>query len=437
MITTPYRDRPVFAPAYAAVATLVAVVAVGILVPRQHADSGGEPAPAAQGSATPPLLATGTSTGPFRPSSVPRPTATGHPAQQAHPPPAPTSTSPPPNGPPTLIGPAAPPGRPTAASVTLAFTGDMLPHVQIDAQAHADAHGSGYDFRPMLADVAPVIRGADWAVCHQETPVSDNDIGVSAYPSFNGPYELAAAEKWSGYDSCDTASNHSYDIGAGGIRATLGTLDRYGIRHVGTARDPAEASTAVIYDVRGVKVGHLAYTYGLNGDPTVQPWMVNMLDPARVRSDAHRLKQLGADIVIVSVHAGIEQDQTPSAYQIQVDDEIMQSPDVDLIVGAHAHVVQPVRRLADGRWIIYGLGNLLAQQQLDGTTQTPPNRDGVIMLPTFRRDGGHYRITSMGYVPTFVDLPGDHVVYAPGFSHDRTAATLGSMGAPLVDRTPH
>lgn len=339
---------------------------------------------------------------------------------------------------------ASPSPKPTntaATKITLAFTGDMLASDEMLNQAKQNAGGSGYDFNPMLSTVAPIISKADWAICHQETPVSDNDEGVRGYPTFNAPFELAQAERQAGYDACDTASNHTADLGDGGISATLGTLDKYGIRHTGSARTEAEAAHATIYDVKGVKVGHLAYTFGLNnGTHVSQPWMVNIIDVGRIKAQAHQLKQEGANIVVVSVHAGTEQDTTPNDDQLRVDDELMQSPDIDLIVGAHAHVVQPIKRLPDGRWIVYGVGNFLAQQT-DGVTAAqpnPPNRDGVIVEPTFTRQaGGHYAITQMGYVPTFVDAPSDKVELAPAFSRQRTVASLSSMGAPLVDLTPH
>src|SRR5439155_19532377 len=107
---------------------------------------------------------------------------------------------------------------------------------------------------------------------------------------------------------------------------------------------------------------HLAYAYGLNGIIPPTRWTVNLIDPARIRADARRIRAAGAQFVIVSLHFGIEQDKTPSAYQRQVVDAVLASPDIDLVVGHHAHVVQPIQRRPDGRWVIYGLGNFLAQQ---------------------------------------------------------------------------
>lgn len=324
-----------------------------------------------------------------------------------------------------------------AESIRLLFTGDMLPSDDLRERAGRNAAGQGFDFMPMLAEVAPIVAAADWAVCHQETPVSDDDTGLAGYPLFNAPYELAEDQKAIGFDACSTASNHTVDLGLSGIEATLETLDRVGIEHTGSARSEAEHAEPAIYDVQGARVGHLSYTYALNGLPSPAAWAVNLIDPPTIRADAGALKAAGADIVIVSLHFGNELDQEPSSYQEQVVDEVMQAPEVDLIVGHHAHVVQPIERLPDGRWVIFGLGNFLAQQTTYDSDPTPTHRDGVMVEVTFALAAdGSYDATQVGYVPTFVDAPSDVVRIAPDFSRQRTETALNARGAPLVDLTP-
>ena len=108
--------------------------------------------------------------------------------------------------------------------------------------------------------------------------------------------------------------------------------------------------------------------------------------------------------------------------------EVLASKDVDLVIGHHAHVVQPVQRRPDGRWVVFGLGNLLAQQALmPGEGTTPPHRDGVVVLVTVAPgQSGRYGVRAVGYVPTFVDAPSDVVRLAPPFSRppDRGRAPL-------------
>jgi poly-gamma-glutamate synthesis protein (capsule biosynthesis protein) len=329
-------------------------------------------------------------------------------------------------------------GAPSGAGVTLLFTGDMLVSDELRAQAARDAGGHGYDFTPMLRVVGPIVTAADWAICHQETPISPDNRRLSGYPTFSAPRELALAEKAAGYDACTTASNHTVDYGAAGVRGTLDTFDRVGIRHVGSARSPAESRQLTIYTVRGLRVGHLAYTYGLNGIQPPTPWAVHLIDPARIRADARRIRAAGAQFVLVSLHFGVEKQQRPSAYQQQVAAAVLASPDVDLVVGHHAHVVQPILRRPDGRWVIFGLGNLLAQQAVMSADPTPPHRDGVIVRVTVAPGtAGRWRVSRVGYVPTFVSAPSDVVQLAPAFSRRRTVAVLTSYHAPLVDDTPH
>ena len=317
----------------------------------------------------------------------------------------------------------------------------MLPSTEMQDQAARNAGDPGrdaasFDFTPMLAEVAPLIADADFAVCHQETPISDDNTALSGYPSFNAPRELAAAEAAAGYDSCSTASNHTVDLGAGGIAATLDTLDAAGIRHTGSARTAEEQANPPIYDVAGVHVGHLAYTFGLNGLPSPSPWAVNLIDPAQIRADAAAIRAAGAQIVVVSLHFGTEKDPVPSAFQEQVVADVMAGPEVDLVIGHHAHVVQPAQRLDDGRWVFFGLGNFLAQMEVTDDP-TPPHRDGVIVQVSFTQGAdGRWVTSEAGYIPTFVDAPSDVVRPAPEFSRRRTTEMLTSRGAPLVDLTP-
>ncbi len=332
-------------------------------------------------------------------------------------------------------------GPAKASSVSLAFTGDVLGHRSVLEQAHVDAHGSvvggGYTFAEMLEGIAPVVSSVDWAICHQETVIGGpSDTDAMGYPSFRAPHALAVDQKSAGWDACDTASNHTTDHGQEGIDTTLRALDDAGILHTGSYRSEAEALQLTIYRVNGVRIGHIAVTYGLNNGAPPHPWSVNLVDVPRIASQARQLKKAGADIVLVSIHAGVEQQQEPSGDQERWDAAIMQSPDVDLLVGAHAHVVQPIRRLDDGRYVVYGLGNLLALQSK--AFDAPPNRDGIVVMPTFTRGAdGRYRVSRMGYVPTFIRLTEGtiRVTLAPGPYRERVRQIVDQYGADAIDLT--
>ncbi|REK86208.1 CapA family protein, partial [Streptomyces inhibens] len=143
---------------------------------------------------------------------------------------------------------SSPPARPgtaqasAAAGFTLLATGDVLPHNEIIRQSGNDAHGHGHDFRAMFAGVKPVVSGADLAICHTETIYGRDGGPFTGYPGFKSPPQVAAALEDAGYDSCSTASNHTLDDGADGVRRTLGAMDAVGLRHTGSAVSAAEAA---------------------------------------------------------------------------------------------------------------------------------------------------------------------------------------------------
>ncbi|MFN8077030.1 MAG: CapA family protein [Kineosporiaceae bacterium] len=301
------------------------------------------------------------------------------------------------------------PSPTTPPSFDIAVSGDLLIHSPVAAQGRRDAGGSGYDFRAMLAPVAPEIRGADLALCHDETPISADNKRLSGYPMFWVPRELATAIEATGYDGCSTASNHTLDQGVPGIKATLDTLDKVGVGHTGSARMPEEARQVKIYDVGGVKVAHLSYAYGFNGfkPPAGKEWLVNKIAVPAILEQAHRARELGAQLVVVSLHWGVEYHAAPTPEQLEVADQLTASDDVDVIVGHHAHVLQPIRTV-NGKLVVFGLGNLLSGQS--GRAGLPAaTQDGAVVLlraEPVAGDGGQgprYRVSQYRAVLTVVE----------------------------------
>jgi poly-gamma-glutamate capsule biosynthesis protein CapA/YwtB (metallophosphatase superfamily) len=287
--------------------------------------------------------------------------------------------------------------------VTLVVTGDLLVHSAVARQARADAGGAGYDFRPMFARVRPYLAAADLAICHQETPFSP-DGRIAGYPLFSTPPALATAIRASGWDVCTTASNHSLDRGVAGVRSTLAAFDAAGVGHVGTARTAAEARP-LFRSVRGVRVGLLSYTFSTNGLPVPagRPYLVNLLDPDRILRDAAAARRAGADVVVVALHWGTEYAVTPSAGQRRIAHRLIAARDIDLIVGHHAHVVQPVERVG-GKYVVYGLGNFLSNQSSRDSCCPPASQDGVIVAVTFAEGVAGWSVRAVRYLPTWVDI---------------------------------
>jgi poly-gamma-glutamate synthesis protein (capsule biosynthesis protein) len=282
---------------------------------------------------------------------------------------------------PAPAAPDRPPATPAPRSFTVVASGDVLLHTPLWDQARQDAAAAGepgYDFGPMFASVQPVVSSADLAICHMETPLGDPDGPFSSYPTFNVPPQVATTLADIGYDTCTTASNHSIDKGAAGVQRTLDALDAAGIKHAGTARDEVEWATPTLLRVGDVTVASLSYTFSFNGlrRPRDKPWLANPIDVDTILFDARRARIAGADVVIVSLHFGTEYSSSPNRYQLDIGRDLIGSPDIDLIIGHHAHVVQPMEKVG-GKWIAYGMGNEVSNQTREGT------RDGIMPRFTF------------------------------------------------------
>lgn len=295
----------------------------------------------------------------------------------------------------------------------LAFAGDTLPHsplVTQAAQTAAAAGRGGYDFRPMFAQVAPMVRSVDLAICHLETPVSAPGRAPQPPPVYGVPAEIAQGLADAGFDRCSFASNHTMDQGLAGIDVTMQALDAVGIATAGTARTPAEA-VAPVFEVQGVRFAHLSYTYGFNGagPPASQWWRANLIDPRRIIADAADARARGAQLVVVSLHWGNEGQAAPSAAQRVVAAQLMGSGQVDLIVGHHVHLLQPIERV-NGRWVVYGMGNFLSNMPT-GDHWGPPSQDGaVVFVPVTVDATGTPIIGTPTVAPTWVDRDNGWVI---------------------------
>jgi poly-gamma-glutamate capsule biosynthesis protein CapA/YwtB (metallophosphatase superfamily) len=286
---------------------------------------------------------------------------------------------------------------------TLVATGDVLLHPPLWAQARQDAAAQGrpgLDFAPLLAPVRPLVAGADLALCHLETPLAAPGGPYRGYPTFSGPPQIAPALRATGYDACSTASNHTFDQGAAGIGQTLKALDDNGIAHTGSARTTAEAARTTIVRAAGARVALLSYTFGFNGIPYPDGdrWRANLIDAGAIQDAARRARRRGADVVVLSMHWGQEYSARPNAQQLALAPRLARSPDIDLIISHHAHVVQPVQKIGK-TWVVHGLGNLLAWHQTPGAA----NQEGLLVRFTFEESAaGRFVVARAEYRPLLV-----------------------------------
>jgi poly-gamma-glutamate capsule biosynthesis protein CapA/YwtB (metallophosphatase superfamily) len=297
------------------------------------------------------------------------------------------------------VGRADEPGR----SFTIAASGDILIHASVARAAAAYAGGRGYDFTPMLAPTEPWIAEADLAICHLEGTLSADDSGLSYYPLFVAPHTVADAIAAAGYDTCSLAGNHALDRGELGLEQTIELLEGRGLAHEGTARSEDERLPG-LYRVNGVRVAHLDYTYSLNGLPRPAGYSVNVIDPEAILADARWAREHGAEFVILTLHWGVEYQHAPTAEQADLAARLTASPDIDLIIGSHAHVVQPIGRV-NGKVVVYGMGNHLSNQNSMWGPKYDSTEDGVIVhLTVEEQPDGHFAVTSVEYTPTMVEM---------------------------------
>jgi len=293
------------------------------------------------------------------------------------------------------------------ATVSMAFSGDVLIHRPIVAQALENGHGGTYDFVPMFARIAPLVSSVDLAVCHMETPIAPPGEPLSGHPIYGVPREVIAGIASAGYDRCSTASNHSFDRGTAGIAATVDALDAAGIGSTGMARTPAEAEPHV-FTTKGIRFTQLDYTFSLNGLslPPDQPWRIRFLDADKIIADARLARERGAEYVFVNLHWGQEKSWQVTAAQRTLAEALTASGAVDLIVGEHVHVLQPIEQI-NGHWVVYGTSNLLSNLPGGDASFPASSQDGaVVTLSVTRQSDGSFTTARPVIHPTWVDHDG-------------------------------
>lgn len=287
-------------------------------------------------------------------------------------------------------------------TITIAGVGDILVHREIIAQAKQDG-GGAVDFGPQLEGIRPLIESADLAICHMEYPLGTADGPWTAWPDLpNSPPQLAEAVADIGFDACSTASNHTLDQGMTGVATTIDALAAAGLPHAGSAATEEDAARITLLDVQGVSVALLSYTYSFNGIPRPYEWCCNLMETGAMIADAERAREAGAQLVVIALHHGVEGVAPPTASQREVVQALADSGAVDLVLGHHAHVVQPVTEVGD-MWVAYGHGNLLSAQ----SRRDPRTGDGLVTTFTFaeQADGTFTGVDAVGYAVANHDYP--------------------------------
>jgi poly-gamma-glutamate capsule biosynthesis protein CapA/YwtB (metallophosphatase superfamily) len=250
------------------------------------------------------------------------------------------------------------------SSATITAVGDILIHSLVYNAAKTN---TGFDFSPMFSEVKPYLESADLTFANQETMIGGKELGLSTYPRFNSPYELAEALKESGVDIVSIANNHTIDRGVQAVLNATNYYNKIGIQYTGGYASKEDSQLIRTIKRNGISFSFLAYTYGTNGIPIPeeQPYIVNLIDLPKISKDIELAKEI-SDVVVVSLHFGNEYQRMPSEEQKQIATAVI-GAGADLILGHHPHVLQPMEWIetenGNKGFVVYSLGNFLSGQK--------------------------------------------------------------------------
>lgn len=245
---------------------------------------------------------------------------------------------------------------------SMVMVGDALIHGTVYGTAHRYANYNGYDFKPMLEHIKERVKDYDLAYYNQETILGGTELGLSTYPLFNSPYEVGAAFIDAGFNLVSLATNHTIDKGEKGVLNSRNYWNQQAdVLAAGSYSSFEERDKVVIKEVNGIKYAFLSYTTYTNGliVPTGKEYLVNVYDEDLIKEEIARYRDQ-VDLLMVAMHWGTEYMTYPTNEQKEIS-EYLASLGVDLIIGCHPHVIEPIEYI-DDTLVIYSLGNFISSQ---------------------------------------------------------------------------
>jgi len=283
------------------------------------------------------------------------------------------------------FAPALPPASPHEPTLTLVAVGDIM--LARGVAKAIEREGPGYPF----SATAEITRAADLAVANLECALSRDATALVKRYSFKADPACAEGLKNAGFDILSLANNHTLDCGRAGLLDTMAALDAHGLRWVGAGRDAAAAEAPLIVECKGLRLAFLAWT-AVQCEGVIYredaPGAA-VYDPEQAEA-AVRAARKRADIVIVSLHWGLEFTREPAEEQRRVAHRLIDAG-ADLIIGHHAHTPQPVERFRKGV-IAYSLGNFVFDAPTDRA------RHGLIL----RCELGPHGVGRVETIPTTI-----------------------------------
>lgn len=314
------------------------------------------------------------------------------------------------------------------STATIISTGDVLMHMPVvDSGRQTDG---SYNFDSIFRYANSYTSAADWAVANLETTLCglDNGYPYQGYPYFNCPDAIVTGLRDAGFDMLLTANNHSYDTGLTGYKRTLDTVRDAGLVTLGTMKS-ADEPKYTIQEMNGIKIGMLCYTYAysvdsngspsLNGNPFISEtgicnyFHADRLDAFYTEVDGYlqQMEQEGAEATVMYIHWGVEYQTYANDQQKEISQKLCDLG-IDVIVGGHPHVVQPISLLEstvdpDHKTVcLYSMGNAVSNQRQGNLSSisTAHTEDGVLFSVTFCKysDGTVY-LQNVDLIPCWVN----------------------------------
>lgn len=287
------------------------------------------------------------------------------------------------------------------AEIDLIMVGDILLHTPIEEYSK-QADGT-YDYSAIFTNQKEDISDADLSLVNQEVIIGGEDLGISGYPAFNCSYNLANNLESTGFNVVLHATNHALDKGKKGV---VNCLNNWKTNHPNMTvlgiNDSKEASDNIyVYEKDGMKIAILNYTYGTNGIPlpSDMPYAVNMLEEDKVVADIAKAKEI-SDFVVVCPHWGTEYLLGTDSMQKKWT-KIFMDNGVDLVIGTHPHVIEPIEMLTDETTghqmlVYYSLGNFVNWTSSTGSGISDRMLGGMAKVKLGRDDNGNVVIKDYG-----------------------------------------
>jgi len=252
--------------------------------------------------------------------------------------------------------------------ISIAAVGDLMCHSM--QYNYARVSKDSFDFNNSFIEVKKFLEETDFTFGNLETVIAGSEKGYSGYPFFNSPDDYSSSLKFAGFDLLSTANNHALDQGEKGVIRTIKQLKQNNLNYNGTFLSENDRDSIRIFDIKGIKIAFLSYTYGTNGIPIPKDktYLINLIDFNLIENDIRNAKENGADLVLLHYHFGEEYKRDPTEYQKEVIEKSVRFG-ADIIIGSHPHVLQQIEHYKinngklDSGFIAYSLGNFISNQR--------------------------------------------------------------------------